>query len=45
MDKLLTKLQEWIALYGLKIVGAVVILLIGRRGGEATQEFGPAPFD
>ena len=30
MDAITTKLQEWIAAYGLKIVGAVLILVIGR---------------
>ena len=30
MDQLIVKLQEWIVLYGLKAIAAVVILVIGR---------------
>ena len=30
MELLVTKLQEWIALYGLKVIAAVAILVIGR---------------
>ena len=29
-EQILAKLQEWSALYGLKIVGAIAILIIGR---------------
>ena len=30
MDQIIVKLQEWIALYGLKLVAAIVILILGR---------------
>lgn len=30
MDDVVAKLQEWVALYGLRILGAVLILVIGR---------------
>ncbi len=30
MDEVIAKLQEWMALYGLKVVGAIVILVVGR---------------
>jgi len=30
MDQILVKLQEWVALYGLKLVAAIVILILGR---------------
>jgi hypothetical protein len=30
MDQVVAKLQEWIVLYGLNVVAAVAILIIGR---------------
>ena len=30
MEQIVVKLQEWIALYGLKVIAAVIILFVGR---------------
>jgi small conductance mechanosensitive channel len=39
MDRVLTTLQEWVALYGLRIVGALAILLVGKWVSGALRRF------
>jgi len=34
MEQLVVKLQEWVVLYGLKVLAALVILLVGRYGAS-----------
>lgn len=33
MEELWVKVQEWVAFYGLKVVVALVILIVGRWAG------------
>ena len=37
MEKLIDKLQEWITLYGLKVVAAIAILIIGRLAAKGIR--------
>ncbi len=37
MEQVIAKLQEWIALYGLKVVAAIVILILGRFAAKGTR--------
>ncbi len=37
MDELLPKIQEWLALYGLRILAAIAILLLGRVAAAAVR--------
>ncbi|MBN1105681.1 MAG: mechanosensitive ion channel [Deltaproteobacteria bacterium] len=37
MEQIVVKLQEWVALYGLKVVAAIVILLIGRLAAKGIR--------
>ncbi|MBN1558000.1 MAG: mechanosensitive ion channel [Lentisphaerae bacterium] len=37
METVVTKLQEWLALYGLKLVAAALILIIGRLAARALR--------
>ena len=37
MEQIVVKLQEWIALYGLKVIAAVVILVIGRFAAKGIR--------
>ena len=37
MEQIIVKLQEWIALYGLKLVAAILILIIGRFAAKGIR--------
>jgi len=37
MEQIIAKLQEWVVLYGLKVVAAIVILLIGRFAAASVR--------
>jgi small conductance mechanosensitive channel len=37
MEQILAKLQEWIALYGLKVIAAIAILVIGRIAAKGIR--------
>lgn len=37
MEQVIVKLQEWIALYGLKVIAAVVILIVGRLAAKGIR--------
>jgi len=37
MEQIVAKLQEWIALYGLKVIAAIVILIIGRFAAKGIR--------
>ena len=37
MEQIVAKLQEWIALYGLKLVAAILILIIGRYAAKGIR--------
>ena len=37
MEQIVAKLQEWIALYGLKLVAAILILIIGRFAAKGVR--------
>jgi small conductance mechanosensitive channel len=37
MEQVIVKLQEWIALYGLKVIAAVIILIVGRIAAGALR--------
>jgi len=37
MEQVIVKLQEWIALYGLKVIAAIIILIIGRFAAKGTR--------
>ena len=37
MEQIVVKLQEWIALYGLKVIAAVVILIVGRFAAKGIR--------
>lgn len=37
MEQVVVKLQEWIALYGLKVIAAILILLIGRFAAKGIR--------
>lgn len=39
MDQIVVKIQEWIALYGLKVIAAIAILFIGRIAAIAVRSF------
>jgi len=39
MDNVIEQLQEWVAEYGLQIIGAIVILLVGRWAAKAVRTF------
>lgn len=38
MDAIITKLQEWGAFYGLKIVAAIIVLIVGRWTAKAISK-------
>ncbi len=38
MEPLMAKLQEWVALYGLKVIAAIAILLIGRLAAKLVHK-------
>jgi len=37
MEQVVSKLQEWIALYGLKVIAAIAIFLIGRFAAKVIR--------
>jgi len=37
MEQVIIKLQEWVALYGLKVIGAILILIIGRFAAKGIR--------
>jgi small conductance mechanosensitive channel len=39
MEQIILKVQEWIALYGLKVIAAVAILIIGRWVAKGVRSF------
>jgi small conductance mechanosensitive channel len=39
MEEIILKIQEWIALYGLKVIAALVILVIGRWVAKGVRAF------
>jgi len=39
MDEIVLKLQEWIALYGLKVIAAILILVIGTLAAKIIRAF------
>jgi small conductance mechanosensitive channel len=37
MEDIITKLQEWVALFGLQIIGAIVIIVVGLWGAKVVK--------